>query len=212
MPTSFNENQHNVRVTGLVAFIVDYIELVNNYLPIVIIFVLTISFLLLAFVFKSIIVPIKAVLMNLLSVGSAYGLVVLVFQKGYGARILGFEQVDVVDGWVPVFLFAVLFGLSMDYHVFLLSRIREFYDQTGDNEESIARGVKSTAGLITGAAMIMVAVFSVAAAADMVMFQQVGMGLAVAIFLDATIIRSVLVPATMKLLGKWNWWFPIKTV
>tara|TARA_Y100000590_G_scaffold371958_1_gene434651 strand:- start:20745 stop:22901 length:2157 start_codon:yes stop_codon:yes gene_type:complete len=212
VPNSFNENQHNVRVTGLVAFIVDYIELVNNYLPIVIIFVLTISFLLLAFVFKSIIVPIKAVLMNLLSVGSAYGLVVLVFQKGYGARLLGFEQVDVVDGWVPVFLFAVLFGLSMDYHVFLLSRIREFYDQTGDNEESIARGVKSTAGLITGAAMIMVAVFSVAGAADMVMFQQVGMGLAVAIFLDATIIRSVLVPATMKLLGKWNWWFPIKTV
>tara|TARA_Y100000590_G_scaffold371959_1_gene434680 strand:- start:20756 stop:22912 length:2157 start_codon:yes stop_codon:yes gene_type:complete len=212
VPNSFKENQKNVRVTGLVAFIVDYIELVNNYLPIVIIFVLTISFLLLAFVFKSIIVPIKAVLMNLLSVGSAYGLVVMVFQKGYGARVLGFEQVDVVDGWVPVFLFAVLFGLSMDYHVFLLSRIREFYDQTGDNEESIARGVKSTSGLITGAAMIMVAVFSVAGAADMVMFQQVGMGLAIAIFLDATIIRSILVPATMKLLGKWNWWFPIKTV
>ena len=211
VPNSFKENQKNVRVTGLVAFIVDYIELVNNYLPIVIIFVLTISFLLLAFVFKSIIVPIKAVLMNLLSVGSAYGLVVMVFQKGYGARVLGFEQVDVVDGWVPVFLFAVLFGLSMDYHVFLLSRIREFYDQTGDNEESIARGVKSTSGLITGAAMIMVAVFSVAGAADMVMFQQVGMGLAIAIFLDATIIRSILVPATMKLLGKWNWWFPIKT-
>ena len=135
----------------------------------------------------------------------------MVFQKGFGARFLGFEQVDVVDGWVPVFLFAVLFGLSMDYHVFLLSRIKEFYDETGDNETSIARGGKSTSGLITGAAMIMVAVFSVAGAADMVMFQQVGMGLAIAIFLDATIIRSILVPATMKLLGKWNWWFPIKT-
>jgi RND superfamily putative drug exporter len=211
VPNSFEDASNNVRVTGLVAFIVDYIDLVNNYLPIVIIFVLTISFLLLAFVFRSIIVPIKAVLMNLLSVGSAYGLVVLVFQKGFGARFLGFEQVDVVDGWVPVFLFAVLFGLSMDYHVFLLSRIKEFYDETGDNENSIARGVKSTSGLITGAAMIMVAVFSVAGAADMVMFQQVGMGLAIAIFLDATIIRSILVPATMKLLGKWNWWFPIKT-
>jgi RND superfamily putative drug exporter len=211
VPNAFKDASNNVRVTGLVAFIVDYIDLVNNYLPIVIIFVLTISFLLLAFVFRSIIVPIKAVLMNLLSVGSAYGLVVLVFQKGFGARVLGFQQVDVVDGWVPVFLFAVLFGLSMDYHVFLLSRIREFYDETGDNENSIARGVKSTSGLITGAAMIMVAVFSVAGAADMVMFQQVGMGLAIAIFLDATIIRSILVPATMKLLGKWNWWFPIKT-
>ncbi|MAO89152.1 MAG: MMPL domain-containing protein [Dehalococcoidia bacterium] len=211
VPNAFKDGSNNVRVTGLVAFIVDYIDLVNNYLPIVITFVLTISFLLLAFVFRSIIVPIKAVLMNLLSVGSAYGLVVLVFQKGFGARVLGFQQVDVVDGWVPVFLFAVLFGLSMDYHVFLLSRIREFYDETGDNENSIARGVKSTSGLITGAAMIMVAVFSVAGAADMVMFQQVGMGLAIAIFLDATIIRSILVPATMKLLGKWNWWFPIKT-
>lgn len=211
VPNAFKDASNNVRVTGLVAFIVDYIDLVNNYLPIVIIFVLTISFLLLAFVFRSIIVPIKAVLMNLLSVGSAYGLVVLVFQKGFGARVLGLQQVDVIDGWVPVFLFAVLFGLSMDYHVFLLSRIREFYDETGDNENSIARGVKSTSGLITGAAMIMVAVFSVAGAADMVMFQQVGMGLAIAIFLDATIIRSILVPATMKLLGKWNWWFPIKT-
>ena len=126
--------------------------------------------------------------------------------------ILGFQQVDHIEYWLPLMMFSILFGLSMDYHVFLLSRIREFYDQTGDNEESIARGVKSTSGLITGAAMIMVAVFSVAGAADMVMFQQVGMGLAIAIFLDATIIRSILVPATMKLLGKWNWWFPIKTV
>jgi len=211
VPNAFKNSSNNVRVTGTAAYIIDYIDLVNNYLPIVIIFVLTISFLLLAFVFRSIIVPIKAVLMNLLSVGSAYGLVVLVFQKGFGSRILGLEQVDVVDAWVPVFLFAVLFGLSMDYHVFLLSRIREFYNETGDNENSIARGVRATSGLITGAAMIMVAIFSVAGAADMVMFQQVGLGLAIAIFLDATIIRSILVPATMKLLGKWNWWFPIKT-
>ncbi|PZC43000.1 MAG: putative drug exporter of the RND superfamily [Chloroflexi bacterium] len=210
VPNAFKNSSNNVRVTGLVAFIVDYIDLVNNYLPIVIIFVLTISFFLLAFVFRSIIVPIKAVVMNLLSVGSAYGFVVLVFQKGFAAQTLGFQQVEVIDAWVPVFLFAVLFGLSMDYHVFLLSRIREYYDESGDNENSIALGVKSTSGLITGAAMIMVAVFSVAGAADMVMFQQVGMGLAIAIFLDATIIRSILVPASMKLLGKWNWWFPIK--
>jgi RND superfamily putative drug exporter len=153
-------------------------------------------------------VPIKAILMNLLSVGAAYGLMVLVFQKGVGAGLLGYQQSGAIDAWIPLFLFTVLFGLSMDYHVFLLSRIRERYDQTGDNSEAVAYGLRSTAGLITGAALIMVAVFGAFSSGNLVMFQQVGFGLAVAILLDATIIRSVLVPATMRLLGNANWYMP----
>ena len=132
--------------------------------------------------------------MNLLSVGAAYGLMVAVFQKGWGADLLGLQKVDFVEAWVPLFLFAVLFGTSMDYHVFLLSRIRERFDQTGDNRESVAFGLRRTGGIITGAALIMVAVFGGFAAGDLVMFQQLGFGLAVAVFLDATVVRCVLVP------------------
>ena len=146
--------------------------------------------------------------MNLLSVGAAYGLMVLVFQKGVGADLLGFQQTDVIDAWIPVFLFCVLFGLSMDYHVFLLTRVRERYDQTRDNAEAVAYGLRATAGLITGAALIMVAVFGGFAAGDMVTNQQMGFGLAVAILLDATIVRTILVPASMRLLGDWNWYLP----
>jgi RND superfamily putative drug exporter len=166
------------------------------------------SFVLLMVVFRSLIVPIKAIILNLLSVGAAYGLLVLVFQKGWGADLLGFQQVDVIEAWLPLFLFSVLFGLSMDYEVFLLSRIRERFDQTRRNEESVAFGLRSTAGIITGAALIMVAVFTGFALGDLVMFQQMGFGLAAAIFVDATLIRAALVPATMKLLGDANWWFP----
>jgi len=146
--------------------------------------------------------------MNLLSVGAAYGLLVLVFQKGVGADLLGFQQVDVIDTSLPLFLFAILFGLSMDYHVFLLSRIRERFVQTGDNAEAVAFGLRSTGPLITGAALIMVAVFGGFAMGDLVGMQQFGFGLAVAIFLDATIVRSILVPASMTLLGDWNWYLP----
>jgi RND superfamily putative drug exporter len=146
--------------------------------------------------------------MNLLSVGAAYGLIVAVFQKGWGADLLGLQKVDFVEAWVPLFLFAVLFGTSMDYHVFLLSRIRERFDQTGDNREAVAFGLRRTGGIITGAALIMVAVFGGFAAGDLVMFQQLGFGLAVAVFLDATVVRCVLVPAAMRLLGTANWWFP----
>jgi len=131
-----------------------------------------------------------------------------VFQNGFGADLLGFQQTDVIEAWIPLFLFAVLFGLSMDYHIFLLSRIKERYDITGDNDESVAFGLGSTGAIITGAALIMVAVFGGFAAGDLVMFQQMGFGLAVAIILDATIVRTVLVPATMKLLGDLNWYFP----
>jgi RND superfamily putative drug exporter len=159
-------------------------------------------------IFRSIVVPLKAIIMNLLSVGAAYGLLVLVFQHGFGAGVLGLRQTDVIEVWIPMFLFAVLFGLSMDYHIFLLSRIKENYDQTGDNIGSVAFGLGSTGGIITGAALIMVAVFFGFAAGDLVMFQQVGFGLGVAVILDATIVRCVLVPATMALLGTRNWYLP----
>jgi RND superfamily putative drug exporter len=141
-------------------------------------------------------------------VGAAYGLIVLVFQKGVWAELFGFQQVEAIESWLPLFLFSVLFGLSMDYHVFLLTRIRERFDQTGDNGESVAYGLRTTAGIITGAALIMVAVFGGFASGDLVMLQQMGFGLAVAVFLDATLVRSVLVPASMKLLGNLNWYLP----
>jgi putative drug exporter of the RND superfamily len=146
--------------------------------------------------------------MNLLSVGAAYGLIVLVFQEGVGADLFGFQQVEAIEAWLPLFLFSILFGLSMDYHVFLLSRIKERFDQTGDNTESVAFGLRTTGGLITGAAAIMVAVFGGFAAGDLVALQQAGFGLAVAVLIDATLVRSVLVPATMKLLGDRNWYLP----
>lgn len=153
-------------------------------------------------------VPLKAIVMNLLSVGATYGLVVAVFQRGWGADLLGFQTADVIEAWVPLFLFTVLFGLSMDYHVFLLSRIRERYDLSGDNTDSVAFGLSVTGRIITGAALIMVAVFGGFAAGDLAMFQQMGFGLAVAVILDATVVRSVLVPATMALLGERNWYLP----
>ena len=208
IPQAFSGVQAEVFVTGTTAENVDFINLTDEYLPIVIAFVLGLSFLLLTVMFRSIVIPVKAIIMNLLSVGAAYGLMVLVFQKGVGNGLFGFQQVDVIQPWIPLFLFAVLFGLSMDYQVFLLSRIREHFDRTGNNNESVAYGLRSTAGLITGAALIMVAVFSGFALGDLVMMQQFGFGLAVAILLDATIVRSVLVPATMKLLGDKNWYLP----
>ena len=159
-------------------------------------------------VFRSIVIPIKAVIMNLLSVGTAYGLLVLVFQKGFATDLLGFQRADVIDAWIPLFLFTILFGLSMDYHVFLLSRVRERFDQTGNNTEAVSYGLRSTANLITGAALIMVAVFGAFAAGKTIVNQQVGFGLAVAILLDATLVRTVLVPASMEMLGKGNWYLP----
>ncbi len=198
----------DVLTTGQTSFVIDYLDTINGATAWVFLFVLGLSFILLMVVFRSLVVPLKAILMNLLSVGAAYGLMVAVFQKGWGADLLGLQKVDFVEAWVPLFLFAVLFGTSMDYHVFLLSRIRERFDQTGDNRESVAFGLRRTGGIITGAALIMVAVFGGFAAGDLVMFQQLGFGLAVAVFLDATIVRCILVPAAMRLLGNANWWFP----
>jgi RND superfamily putative drug exporter len=146
--------------------------------------------------------------LNLLSVGAAYGVLILVFQEGVGNELFGFQQVDFIEAWVPLFLFAVLFGLSMDYHVFLLSRIRERYLKTGDSDAAVAHGIGSTARLITGAALIIIAVFGGFAVGELVMFQQMGFGVAISLLIDATLIRSVLLPAAMKLLGEWNWYLP----
>jgi RND superfamily putative drug exporter len=208
IPDAFAASSVDVYVTGAAAGTADYVGTITGRTPAIFVFVLGLSFVLLMAVFRSVIVPLKAIVMNLLSVGAAYGLMVLVFQHGIGAGLLGFQQTDVIEAWIPLFLFAVLFGLSMDYHIFLLSRIKERYDVTGDNDASVAFGLGSTGAIITGAALIMVAVFGGFAAGDLVMFQQMGFGLAVAVILDATIVRSVLVPATMKLLGARNWYFP----
>ena len=195
-------------VTGETAEIVDYRELMERWLPIVFLFVLGFSFILLTLAFRSIVVSAKAIVLNLLSVGAAYGLIVLVFQKGVGNELLGLPKVDAIEAWLPLFLFSVLFGLSMDYHVFLLSRIRERFTQTGDSSEAVAFGVRTTARLITGAALIIIVVFVGFATGELVMFQQMGFGVAVALLLDATVIRSVLVPAAMELLGERNWYLP----
>ena len=208
IPQAFDGVNAEALVTGQTAGMVDFTQITDTYTPIVFAFVLGLNFVLLTVAFRSIVVPVTSIIMNLLSVGAAYGLVVLVFQKGVGADLLGFQQIDSVATWLPLFLFSILFGLSMDYHVFLLSRIRERFIQTGDNTEAVAFGLRSTGRLITGAALIMVAVFGGFALGDLVMMQQFGFGLAVAVLMDATIVRSVLVPATMRLLGDWNWYLP----
>ena len=214
VPEAFGGTSATVLVGGETAFVKDFFDISDSYTPLIILVVLTLSFLLLTVVFRSIVVPIKAIIMNLLSVGAAYGLIVLVFQKGGPAigesiaNLLGFQQVDAIEAWLPLFLFSILFGLSMDYHVFLLTRIREQYDKTGDNAASVAYGLRTTGGIITGAAIIMVAVFAGFAAGRLTSLEQMGFGLAVAVFLDATIVRSILVPSTMRLLGDRNWYLP----
>jgi RND superfamily putative drug exporter len=208
IPEAFSGTDATVVVGGETAWNKDGFDIINRYMPLVLALVLGMSFLLLTVAFRSIVVALKAIVMNLLSVGAAYGLLVLVFQEGVGAGVLGFRQGEFVAAWLPLFLFAVLFGLSMDYHVFLLSRIRERYDQTGDNTGSVAHGLRTTAGVITGAALIMVAVFFGFASGNLVDMQQMGFGLGVAVLIDATLVRTVLVPASMKLLGTRNWYLP----
>jgi putative drug exporter of the RND superfamily len=207
-PRAFAGLNAEVLVTGDTAEELDYHETVDSWVVRVFVFVLGLSFVSLTIAFRSIVVPLKAIVLNLLSVGAAYGLLVLVFQDGIGNELLGLDKAENVAAWVPLFLFSVLFGLSMDYQVFLLSRIRERYEQTGDSDEAVAYGVGSTARLITGAALIIIAVFWGFAMGDLIMFQQMGFGVAVALLIDATIVRAVLVPAGMKLLGMWNWYLP----
>jgi uncharacterized membrane protein YdfJ with MMPL/SSD domain len=208
VPRTFAGVEANVYVGGDTAEELDYHDTVNFWLPLVLLFVLGLSFVLLTIAFRSIVVPATAIVLNLLSVGAAYGLLVLVFQEGVGNELLGLTEAETIDAWVPLFLFAVLFGLSMDYQVFLLSRIRERYSQTGDNEAAVAFGVGSTARLITGAALIIIAVFWGFAVGDTIAFQQMGFGVAVALLIDATIVRCVLVPAAMKLFARRNWYLP----
>ena len=202
VPAAFSGVPAEAYVGGISADYMDFNERLTTYLPIIFAFILGVSFVLLLVVFRSIVIPIKAIIMNLLSVGAAYGLMVLVFQKGVGADIFGFQQIDTIEAWLPLVLFAILFGLSMDYHVFMLSRIRERYDQTHDNAESVAYGLRSTSSLITGAALIMVAVFSGFASGDMVVSQQAGFGLAVAVLLDATLVRSILAARPRNTVGE----------
>jgi putative drug exporter of the RND superfamily len=208
VPAVFEGVNAEVYVTGETAEVIDYNELIDTWLPRIIAFVLVLSFVLLTVAFRSIVLAFKAILLNLLSVGAAYGLMVLVFQKGIGNELFGLRETEAVSTWAPLFLFSVLFGLSMDYHVFLLSRIRERYLKTGDNEEAVAHAVATTARVITGAALIIIVVFAGFASGDLVETQQVGFGVGIALLIDATIVRCVLVPASMKLLGRWNWYLP----
>jgi len=208
IPGAFRGTDVRVLVGGDTADNVDFIDAMNAWLPLVFVYVLGLSFVLLTVVFRSIVVAATSIALNLLSVGAAYGLVILVFLHGWGDGLLGFQRVHAIEAWVPLFLFSVLFGLAMDYQVFLLSRIKERYDETGSTTDAVVHGVSSTARLITGAALIIVAVFGGFAMGDLVMFQQMGFGIAVALLIDATIIRSVLLPAAMRLLGDWNWYLP----
>jgi RND superfamily putative drug exporter len=195
-------------VTGAAAQWKDSTDEITANLPIVVGFVLVLAFSLMLVAFRSPVIAIKAIVLNLLSVAAAYGVLVLVFQHGIGSDLLGFTPTGGIDPVVPLLLFVILFGLSMDYHVFLLSRIREAVQRGATTDEAVARGIKSTAGVVTSAAIVMVGVFAVFATLSMLMFKQFGVGLATAILLDATIVRGVLLPATMKLLGDWNWYLP----
>jgi uncharacterized membrane protein YdfJ with MMPL/SSD domain len=194
--------------TGEAAATGDFNDAMIGHLPYVFAFVLSAAFILLLVTFRSIVIPVKAIVLNLLSVGAAYGLLVLVFQGEWAESLLGFESNGAIAAWLPLFLFVILFGLSMDYHVFILTRIREAFDRGRSTEDAVAEGIKSTAGVVTSAAIVMVAVFSLFALSSELQMKQMGIGLAAAVLIDATIIRGVLLPSVMKLLGDWNWWLP----
>jgi RND superfamily putative drug exporter len=195
-------------VTGITAGSKDFNDRVAGRLPIVFAFVLGLAFVLLLVTFRSIVVPLKAIALNLLSVGAAYGVLVWIFQEGHLESVLGFQSVGGITSWLPLFLFVILFGLSMDYHVFILSRIREAVDGGMRTEDAVKHGIKSTAGVVTSAAVVMVAVFAIFATLSMTEFKQMGVGLAVAVLLDATLVRAVLLPSVMSLLGERNWYLP----
>ena len=207
LPTATGGTGLDVAVAGAVAINVDFTEYLSERLPWFFAAVLGLSFILLMVVFRSLLVPLKAVIMNLLSIGAAYGITVAVFQWGWGSSLLNIEPAP-IEPFVPMMLFAIVFGLSMDYEVFLLSRIREEWDRTGDSRTSVADGLASTARVITAAAAIMVVVFgSFIGESDRVV-KLFGLGLSMAVLIDATIVRLLLVPATMELLGDRNWWMP----
>ena len=198
------------QVAGEAAGSEDFNQVMRDRAPIVIGFVLLLSFLLLLVTFRSLIVPIKAILLNLLSVGAAYGILVAVFQHHWAEGLLGFKGDGAIEAWLPIFLFVVLFGLSIDYHVFILSRVRELWERGVPTEEAVEQGITETAGVVTSAAVVMVAVFAIFATLSGLDMKQLGVGLSTAILLDATLVRAVLLPATMKLLGDRNWYLPSK--
>ena len=211
IPASFEGSPARALVAGQASANIDFRDKMYLRTPFVFAFVLGLAFVVLLVMFRSIVIPIKAIILNLLSVGAAYGVLVLVFQEGWPPGIenlLGFDATGIIESWLPLFLFAILFGLSMDYHMFVLGRIKEAYEKGASNEEAVSLGIKATAGTITSAAAIMVAVFSIFAFMRLLGMQQFGVGLGVAILIDATVIRSILLPASMKLLGDWNWYLP----
>jgi RND superfamily putative drug exporter len=197
-----------VGVTGMTAGTVDFNDLMRERAPLVFAFVLGLSFLLLVLFFRSLVVAAKAIALNLLSVSAAYGVLVLVFQHGWGEQLLDFESTGSIAAWLPLFLFVVLFGLSMDYHVFILSRVKEGVDRGLSTAEAVSVGIRTTAGTVTAAATVMVFVFLTFATLSQVSMKQLGVGLATAVLLDATLVRGVLLPASMRLLGEWNWYLP----
>jgi uncharacterized membrane protein YdfJ with MMPL/SSD domain len=195
-------------VTGGTANSVDANALLKRSWPIVFAFVLAFAFVLLLVSFRSVVIAGKAIVLNLLSVGAAYGVLIAVFQYGWGSSLLGFQSNGGIAFWLPIFMFVILFGLSMDYHVFIISRVREAYDRGMKTEDAVAHGIKTTAGVVTSAALVMVGVFSIFATLPILDMKELGVGLAAAVLIDATIVRAVLLPATMKLLGDWNWYLP----
>jgi RND superfamily putative drug exporter len=196
------------QVTGTTAGAKDFNDSMKSHLPLVFGFVLTMTFLLLLLTFRSIVIPITAIGLNLLSVGAAYGVLALVFQHSWAEGLLGFKSTGAITSWLPLFLFVILFGLSMDYHVFILSRVKEAHDRGMSTSDAVAHAIKSTAGPVTSAAVVMVAVFAIFATLSALEFKQLGIGLAAAILIDATVIRAVLLPSVMKLLGEANWYLP----
>jgi uncharacterized membrane protein YdfJ with MMPL/SSD domain len=208
IPATIGPTSAKADVTGQTAQSEDFNQLMSDKAPLVFLFVLSLAFVLLTMTFRSIVIPIKAIVLNLLSVGAAYGLLVLVFQDGRFEDLLGFESIGGIVSWLPMFLFVILFGLSMDYHVFILTRVREAVDKGMSTEDAVSHGIKTTAGVVTSAAIVMVAVFGIFATLQFIDFKMMGVGLAAAILIDATIIRGVLLPAAMKLLGDWNWYLP----
>jgi putative drug exporter of the RND superfamily len=209
LPSTFGQlSDTEWAVTGGTAASHDANAAMKQSVPFVFGFVLLVAFLVLLASFRSIVVAVKAVLLNLLSVGAAYGLVIAVFQWGWGENLLNFNSNGGIAQWLPVFMFVILFGLSMDYHVFILSRVREAFDRGLSTEDAVAHGIKTTAGTVSSAALVMVGAFAIFATLPFLDFKEMGIGLAAAVLIDATIVRAVLLPATMKLLGDWNWYLP----
>ena len=207
LPATVDGHRRQVSLTGQ-AMVTDLTERISSRLPMFIAAVVAMSFVLLMIVFRSVLVPLKAALMNLLSIAAAYGVLVAVFQWGWGDELIGLHSTMPINPFVPLIMFAILFGLSMDYEVFLLSRVREEYVATGDSHEAVVRGLSSTARVITSAALIMISVFGAFVLSDDPNGKMFGVGLAVAVLIDATLVRMVLVPATMSLIGRANWWLP----